>query len=157
MLFSDAFRREHPERVAELVEPFQRHRPPPWTVQFQTLAASCFSRRGDLHRVRAPTLIVHGEDDAMSPAANARALAEGIPGAELWMIPGGGHAAPLEHAEESAERLLAWVDRHAVAVPPRTGRRAAVTERLTRPFALHAGAARNTAQLVPAVRSRLRG
>ena len=90
------------------------------------------------------------------PPANAHALAEGIPGAELWMIPGGGHAAPLEHAEESAERLLDWVDRHAGVVPPQTGRRAAVAERVTRPFALHAGAARSAAQVVPAVRSRLR-
>ncbi len=156
VLFSETFRREHPDRVAELVKPFQRHRPPPWTVQFQTLAASCFSRRGDLHRVQAPTLVVHGERDAMSPPANARALAEGIPGAELWMIPGGGHAAPLEHAEEAAERLLDWVDRHAGVVPPATSTRAAVVERLTRPFALQAGALRSTAQLVPAVRGRLR-
>lgn len=156
VLFSASFRAEHPERVAELVKPFQRHRPPPWTVQFQTLAASCFSRRGDLGRVQAPTLVVHGELDAMSPPANAHALADGIPGAELWMIPGGGHAAPLERADEAAERFLAWVDRHAGTVPARTGARAAIAERVTRPFALHAGAARSAAQLLPAVRSRLR-
>ncbi len=156
VLFSETFRREQPGRVAALVEPFQRHRPPPWTVQSQTLAASCFSRRGDLHRVRAPTLVVHGELDAMSPPQNARDLADGIPGAELWMIPGGGHAAPLEHAEASAQRLVEWVTRHADVVPPQAGTLDAVGERLTRPFGLQAGAARSWAQLVPAVRGRLR-
>jgi hypothetical protein len=72
------------------------------------------------------------------------------------MIPGGGHAAPLERADEAAERLLDWVDRHAGAVPPQAGARAALVERVTRPFALPAGAARSTAQIVPAVRGRLR-
>ncbi len=147
-LFSPAFRAEHPERVRELVRPFQRHRPPMWTTQFQTLAASCFARRDDLARVRAPTLVVHGELDAMSPVANGRALAAEIPGAELYVVPGAGHAAPLERPEETAERMLAWVAQHADVVPEPGGRWASVTERVTRPFSLHAGAVRNTTQLL---------
>lgn len=148
VLFSDAFRREHPKRVAELVRPFQRFRPPPWTVGFQTAAASCFSRLDDLHRVRAPTLVVHGELDAMSPLANARALARGIPESELYVVAGAGHAAPLEQPEDASRRLRDWVARHADVVPPAASRWDAVTERASRPFALHAGAARSARQLL---------
>lgn len=154
VLFSPDFRRKHPDRVARLVRPFQRFRPPPWTVQFQTVAASCFSRHGDLHRVRAPTLVVHGELDVMTPVANAHALVAGIPEAELYLVPGAGHAAPLEQPEDAADRLIAWTRRHADFAPPPDTAAHRVGERLTRPLALPAGAARSWASLPHALRDR---
>ncbi|RPK39941.1 alpha/beta fold hydrolase [Streptomyces sp. ADI93-02] len=42
--------------------------------------------------VGAPTLVVHGSDDLLNPAANAPLLANRIPGARLHMIPGARHA-----------------------------------------------------------------
>ncbi|MER7700774.1 MULTISPECIES: alpha/beta fold hydrolase [unclassified Streptomyces] len=42
--------------------------------------------------VRAPTLVVHGGDDLLNPAANAPLLANRVPGARLHMIPGARHA-----------------------------------------------------------------
>ncbi|MEI7034327.1 alpha/beta fold hydrolase [Streptomyces pratensis] len=42
--------------------------------------------------VRAPTLVVHGGDDRLNPAANAPLLASRVPGARLHMIPGARHA-----------------------------------------------------------------
>lgn len=156
VLFSPEFRRSHPEEVARLVRPFQRYRPPPWTVQFQTVAASCFSRFGDLHRVRAPALVVHGELDVMTPVANAHALVAGIPDAELWLVAGAGHAAPMEQPEEAARRLVAWTARHAASVPAAAGLADRVGERVTRPFALPAGVARSWAALPRALRDRAR-
>lgn len=150
-LFSRRFRAEHPARVAELVKPFTRHRPPPWTTGFQTLAASCFGRYGALGRVRTPTLVLHGDEDAMSPVANALILAREIPGAELHLERGAGHAVPMERPEACAELLLGWVARHAAHQPPPSTSWDALTERATRPFSLHAGAVRNTWQLSPAV------
>jgi class 3 adenylate cyclase len=41
-----------------------------------------------LERVAAPTLVVHGTDDTISPFANARALAAGIPNATVLPYPG---------------------------------------------------------------------
>ena len=41
--------------------------------------------------IAAPTLVVHGTDDVMVPAANAPLLAERIPGATLHLHPGGRH------------------------------------------------------------------
>ncbi|MGO1022217.1 alpha/beta fold hydrolase [Streptomyces rubiginosohelvolus] len=42
--------------------------------------------------ISAPTLVVHGTDDLLNPAANAPLLADRIPGARLHMIPGARHA-----------------------------------------------------------------
>jgi pimeloyl-ACP methyl ester carboxylesterase len=41
--------------------------------------------------ISAPTLVVHGADDATMSPDNARIMAEAIPGAELQMWPGAGH------------------------------------------------------------------
>lgn len=38
-----------------------------------------------------PTLVLHGDDDQMTPVENARLLAERIPAAELRIYPGGRH------------------------------------------------------------------
>lgn len=154
-LFSRRFREEHPDRVRALVRPFARHRPPPWTTGFQTLATSCFARHGSLDRVRAPTLVVHGDEDAMSPVANAHTLARGIPGARLHLEAGAGHAVPLERPEACAALLLEWIAGHADHVPPATTARDRLGERLTRPFSLHAGALRNTLELPAALGRRL--
>ncbi|WP_354698127.1 esterase/lipase [Paraconexibacter sp. AEG42_29] len=151
VLFSRRFRAEQPDRVCELCRPFARHRPPPWTTGFQTVAASCFARHGSLARVRAPTLVLHGDEDAMSPVANAQLLARGIPGAELRLMRGCGHAVPLERDAETADLLLGWFDRHAAVVPPSATSWDRAAERATRPFALQAGMLRNTRQLTPAV------
>lgn len=42
--------------------------------------------------IKAPTLVVHGTDDAFNPAANAPLLADRIPQARLHLIPGARHA-----------------------------------------------------------------
>ena len=44
-----------------------------------------------LAQVRAPTLVLHREGDRAAPVAQARAIAAGIPGAELRILPGRSH------------------------------------------------------------------
>ena len=41
--------------------------------------------------ITAPTLVIHGETDRLIPPANATLLAERIPGAKLFLIPGASH------------------------------------------------------------------
>ena len=143
-LFSERFRDEHPERVAEYMPYFAQHRAAPWAMGWQLLAAACFGRRRSLHRVRAPTLVLHGELDVMSPAGNAWLLADGIPGAQLHLVADAGHAVPLEHPEACAALLLDWVDAHAGFASPRPSRLGTIVERATRPLALQTGTLRNT-------------
>lgn len=46
----------------------------------------------ELPAIKAPTLVLHGADDVFSPAANAELLAERIPDARAYVIPGARHA-----------------------------------------------------------------
>jgi pimeloyl-ACP methyl ester carboxylesterase len=155
VLFSGSFREEHPDEVAAYMPYFGRHRASPWMSGWQTVAVACFGRRGSLHCVRAPTLVLHGGRDVMAPVANARLLAEGIPNAELHVVPGAGHAVPLEHSEASALMLVDWVRRHAGVEPDPPRRRDVIAERLTRPAALQAGTLRNTRDAATSVVSAL--
>jgi len=51
-------------------------------------------RTTDLHRVRAPTLVIHGTADKLVAPSGGRATAKAIPCARLVMIDGMGHDLP---------------------------------------------------------------
>jgi pimeloyl-ACP methyl ester carboxylesterase len=53
-----------------------------------------------LHRVTAPTLVVHGAADGLIPRAHAEAYASGIAGARLVDVDGAGHMLSLEKPAE---------------------------------------------------------
>ena len=65
-----------------------------------------------LRQIRVPVLIIAGAKDSFTPAAVSEAMAEGIPGAELEVIPNGTHLAPLEHHAEIATRISAFLTRN---------------------------------------------
>jgi len=52
-----------------------------------------------LPTIDVPTLVVVGEGDALAPVDVAEAMAKGIPGARLEIVPGAGHVANLENPE----------------------------------------------------------
>jgi 3-oxoadipate enol-lactonase len=52
---------------------------------------SKFDTREQLKNIRQPTLVLVGEDDIMAVPAQSRVLAQGIPGAEMEVIPEMGH------------------------------------------------------------------
>lgn len=67
----------------------------PQAVARQMVAIAADSRRAErLPRITAPTLIIHGEADALIPVGAAHDLARRIPGARLETIPGWGHDLP---------------------------------------------------------------
>ena len=72
-------------------------------------AAGEHSAEDLLPLIRVPTLIVAGERDTFTPAHLAEAMQKAIPGAELLMLKGGSHVAPLEQHELVRERLLAFL------------------------------------------------
>lgn len=107
--YGAATRREHAQRIADDLE--QRLRfpvePEPYMAQ---LAASLGHDAGDrLGDIRAPTLVVHGDADALVPAANGQVIAEAIPGARLELWPGASHLYPTDEpeADRSVARFLA--------------------------------------------------
>lgn len=56
-----------------------------------------------------PVLVICGEEDQITPVAHSQALAEDLPQAELLIIPGAGHVAPLEACEAVNAALLPFV------------------------------------------------
>jgi poly(3-hydroxyalkanoate) depolymerase len=72
---------------------------------YQVLALRRFMSGLWLHRLRQPTLVLHGDADPIVPVVNARILAARIPGARLVTVPGGGHLFLLTRPEAMA-RLI---------------------------------------------------
>ncbi|MDT9592937.1 alpha/beta fold hydrolase [Nocardioides zeae] len=60
-----------------------------------------------LGSIAAPTLVLHGTDDRMTPAVNAEVLADAIPGARLHLDEDGRHGFFDEHAHDVTPRVLA--------------------------------------------------
>ena len=157
-VFSDEFRREQPERARELLRHFGRHRATPQGVWAHWWASVYHDTTSRLGAIRAPTLVMHGERDAMAPISNARLLADRIPDAELCIVPGSGHAYMLERPQESFELLTAWLERRGpIAAGARRTGAAARAEPLTRALGLPIGAARTGASLAGMTLDKLRG
>ncbi len=148
LLFSEAFRNEHPERVRELLAFFAAHGPTPWGANAHWWATVYHDTVSRLGRIQAPTLVMHGEQDTFAPLENARLLVARIPDAELCVVPGTGHAFILEAPEESFARIGGWLDRRGpiAAGRPREGF-AARREPLTRALGLPIGALRTGGSL----------
>ena len=149
LLFSEGFLRDQPERSAELAAYFRAHPAPLWAGGAQLLGSIYQDTTRRLDQIRSPTLVMHGDLDAMVPLANARFLAGRIPDAELAVFEGTGHAFPLEAPERSRDALYEWLDRRGPIGPgarysPARARR----ERLGRPFALPVGAVRTGRSLL---------
>jgi pimeloyl-ACP methyl ester carboxylesterase len=69
------------------------------------LAAWSGTREKDLARIAAPTLVLAGGADLLTP--HAEAIASAIPGARCVVVPGAGHALASDAPEALAEALAA--------------------------------------------------
>lgn len=131
-LFWRRFRREQPEQVCRLLELFTRWRPPRRGVSSHWWASFFHDTIRRVPQIQAPTLILHGDLDAIAPLATARMLAARIPGAELKVVSGAGHAYALERPIESFALLCEWLDRREPIEPGRRTGALAAAEPLTR-------------------------
>jgi pimeloyl-ACP methyl ester carboxylesterase len=69
---------------------------------------------GRFREIATPTLVIHGEFDPILPLENGKALAEGIPGAQLLVLEGFGHELPptkLPHIADSVTRHVLALER----------------------------------------------
>lgn len=58
-----------------------------------------------LPEIKVPTLVVVGEDDALTPRANSETIAKAVPGARLAVIPRAGHLSNLENPDAFNQAL----------------------------------------------------
>ncbi len=107
-LFGPTFRRDEPARLAE------------WTARIAAMpgrdvayATRAWATRALLldriAAIRAPTLLLVGNDDAPHPRAHSDEIAALIHGARVETIAGSGHTAPLERPDETIAHLEAFL------------------------------------------------
>jgi 3-oxoadipate enol-lactonase len=103
--YSTRTRAQHGDRIVQDVAQRLRYpiEPEPYAAQ---LAAALGHDAGDrLAKIRAPTLVVHGQEDVMVPPANGRLLADLVPDARLLELRGAAHLYPTD--EPGADREIA--------------------------------------------------
>lgn len=103
----------HPDRISDqalvgaIVDMMGRKTPEIFAAQIKALL-----ERPDaapvLPTVRCPTLVLCGREDAWSPLAGHREIAELIPQANLAVIEHCGHMAPMERPEAVTASMTAW-------------------------------------------------
>ncbi|MXV62943.1 alpha/beta fold hydrolase [Natronorubrum sp. JWXQ-INN-674] len=78
----------------------------------QAAAVLNFDVSDRLDGIRVPTLIMHGTEDRVVPAGNARLLEEAIPNARLERFEGGSHCFFIENADTVNDELLGFLEEH---------------------------------------------
>jgi len=78
---------------------------------YQLLAMIGWTSAPALPFLKAPTLILMGDDDQIVPLANGRILNSLIPGSELEVMEGGGHLFLLSHRDQSISAIRRFLDR----------------------------------------------
>jgi pimeloyl-ACP methyl ester carboxylesterase len=82
--------------------------------QRQVDACLAHDTLGLLPMLRTPALLLAGEDDILTPARYARAVAASLAGAEVALVPASGHACFLETPKPFADRVLRFLARQRV-------------------------------------------
>jgi 3-oxoadipate enol-lactonase len=95
-LFAEATQRQRPELVESLRRVIVSNPPEGIAAALRGMAVRP-DMTASLKEITCPTLVLVGQDDAISPAAEMRGMAEAIPGATFVEIPAAGHMSPLEN------------------------------------------------------------
>ena len=93
-----------------------------WAVRFplaatnegylaQAMGTSQWDGYDRITGITTPTLVLHGDLDALVPPDNGRILADRIPGAELVLVPDANHVLMTDQPEQVTKVLLDWLDR----------------------------------------------
>jgi 3-oxoadipate enol-lactonase len=115
-LFGKTTLERHPEKIEPMLAVMERTSAQGVAGALRGMAIRP-DRRGDLARITQPTLVLVGEDDVISPPAEAREIAAALPDARLVVIPAAGHLAPYENpaaVNAAIRRFLERFDRTGV-------------------------------------------
>ena len=82
-----------------------------WYDGWHTPKSLGWDMRPLLAQITCPTLVIQGEADEHATPQHARDIAEGIPNAELWLIPRARHMLPQENAAIFNPRVIAFLEK----------------------------------------------
>jgi 3-oxoadipate enol-lactonase len=101
-------RRERPEVVAEVRRLIEGN----GATGIEAAIVALMRRpdsTGDLSRIDVPTLIIVGEEDEITPVADAATMHRAIRGSSLTVLPRAGHLSNLEAPDAFSTTILEWV------------------------------------------------
>jgi len=101
--FTPGFPERSPEVVARIRESFLSTDPEGYAGCCEALAE--FDMRGRLSGVRAPTLVIAGEDDPVGTPERAAAIGDEIEGSRVVVLPEARHLAAVEQADAVTREL----------------------------------------------------
>lgn len=117
--------RRHAPLIGEDIAHRLKGRLDPRFYDRQHAATRAHDAGARLAEIRAPTLVLHGDEDRILPLDNGQRLADGIAGARFVPVPGGAHAFPTDVSGSTRELvsfLLEQSPRRAGSAARRTGR-----------------------------------
>jgi 3-oxoadipate enol-lactonase len=103
--FTPALRDRRPERVAQLEATLRGLDPEGYAACCEALAE--IDLRDRLDEIRAPTLVITGEDDLSTPPDHGSQIADAVEEGECVMLSPARHLANVERADEVTRALLA--------------------------------------------------
>jgi 3-oxoadipate enol-lactonase len=113
--FGPAFAAAHPGVVRRLAEETRANDPRAYAASARAFGAYNWTDRlGDL---RAPTLILQGLADQMTPPGGSVILSRRIPRSRLVMVPDAGHNLPIEMPDLFTTAIVAFLGGLALAAP----------------------------------------
>ena len=102
--YSRAAIAEDADALIDLIDRGTRDTPPA-TLTRQGAAVRAFDTYERLPELRAPTLVVHGDEDAIIPVENAAILQARLPDAKAHILPGVGHVVTTERPDQVASAV----------------------------------------------------
>jgi pimeloyl-ACP methyl ester carboxylesterase len=108
-LVGETTKRENADLVRRLRERILATSPKGIAQALHGLAARADSRP-TLDQIRVPTLVVVGEEDVLTPPEEAEAMAAGIAGSRVEVIPRAGHLSNLENPSAYEDALVPFLD-----------------------------------------------
>jgi pimeloyl-ACP methyl ester carboxylesterase len=105
----EVYRAEKPEEFEQIVRWRLADSPSVVSYLEQAKAGARFDLSGDVGHITSPTLVIHGAEDRYVPPANARALAEAIPGAKLRLLEDAGHLVFVERFADVNREVVTFL------------------------------------------------
>jgi 3-oxoadipate enol-lactonase len=104
-ILSPQFREAQPEAARRIERPLEAEPTSRADLIKHAIAGALHDARGELWRIKAPTLVLAGELDTLLGQEASRQLAAAIPGAKFDVIAASGHDLTLEQPVATATRV----------------------------------------------------
>ena len=105
--FTAEFIARRPEAIAPLRAALMSANVEGYAATCDAIAA--MDQREGLPRIKAPTLVLAGSADVVTPPAQAEQMAKAIPGAEVVVLPGAPHIADVEQPDAFSDQVVSFL------------------------------------------------